>query len=298
MTLAKAALLLALAGAPEATAQTALPPVATPDVVVIHNAATPLITVFAWERNGEFINAWPGDGKTPPYDAAKNEVKLFRFVTGDVRELHFTKGSRTHPHLSKEDIITYGVSARRVQITNAQSFQNEPGDASFQPNGVTHHAETLLSGVAIEIAFPGTHWANPEATWIPQSATPLLPVAAWTAKGVPAEAVGAAVRRAPPEAIRFSRRTFRLRPDYVLQELHLPKGARLPARRASTDVLAYVVSGQVRITVADYGDVALGGDAARLPSGQTYRLEALQDTVLVQAAAPADRPKAQLAPAG
>jgi quercetin dioxygenase-like cupin family protein len=289
-TLAAVALALSLGTASAAGGQPAIPPVAPQSTVVIHNDKTPLITVFAWERNGEFLNAWPGDGKEVPYDAARNQVKLFRFKAGDVRELHFAKGSRTHPHFSREDIITYGVTARRVQITNEQSFQNEPGDASFQPNGVNHHGETLVGGVAIEMAFPGTKWADPQAKWVSGRNVPLQPVAAWREKGRTIEVVGPAARKAPARAVRFSRKTFRLTPPYVLEEIHLPKGARTPPAMRDTDLLLYVVKGEVRVNVDGPGEVAVSGDAARAPSGTSLSLEALEDTVLVQAAAP--RPRA------
>jgi quercetin dioxygenase-like cupin family protein len=274
-----------LAAASTAMAQPAIPPVADDSVIVIRNAERTRLVVFAWERNGEWINAWPGDGREIPYDAARNQVKLFIFPTGSIRELIFEKGSRTHPHPNKEDIFTYGVSGRRVQFVNEQSFQNEPGDAAFHPVGVSHHGETLRTGIAMEFAFPGKLRPNPEAVWISGRTPARVAVAEWVDGGRLQRAWDGAAAKAPAGAVKYEakRYDFALAP---LEEVHLAKGVKTPTGTRERDLISYVLKGRVRVTVAGKSDVAVPGDAIRQAGGRPFSREALEDSVLVEVMAP------------
>ena len=48
-------------------------------------------TEYAWERWGNFINAQAGSSSEIPYDAARLQVKVYTFPTGEIRAIRLKK---------------------------------------------------------------------------------------------------------------------------------------------------------------------------------------------------------------
>jgi quercetin dioxygenase-like cupin family protein len=256
------------------------------DKMVLHGKDVAQTDVYEWERDGVRYNAWPGDGNTPPYDAALLKLRVFSFPTGMIRELFYQKGTRTPPHVSAEDIVMYGISGKRVQIVNDSSHELDPGDVSFHPFGVNHHSESIVAGTQLEFAFPGKLGPGPQAIWISGKDTPEIQAAAWLRDGKQVTAHGDDLKNVPAGASRYSAKIFKF-PTVALIEIHLPKG--VVTFQHSDDVagLVYVVKGRLKVHVGAVDDEVTAGDAVYEPAGIAYRFEAIDDVVLAKVSPPA-----------
>jgi quercetin dioxygenase-like cupin family protein len=251
------------------------------DKVVLHAKDMPQIEVYEWERDGVRYNAWPGDGNTPPYDAARLKLRAFSFPTGMIRELYYEKGTRTPPHANGEDIVMYGVSGMRVQIVNDRSHELGAGDVSFHPFGVSHHSESVISGSQVEFAFPGKLGPDPQATWISANDVPETPIAAWVRDGKQMMARGADYAGAPADAVKYTIKQFKSG-NFGLLEIHLPKGAVSLPHTDTANGFVYVIKGHIKVHIGDIDDEVTTGDALYEPAGIRYSVEALDDTVLAK----------------
>ena len=86
--------------------------------------------------------------------------------------------------------------------------------------------------------------------------------------------------------------TFLVKPlmrgnNMTLLEMRVPAGAGSPIHVHTHESLIYVVNGRLRTTI-DNETFELGpGDVCRHPAGAAHRVEALEDTVFVEAKSPA-----------
>jgi quercetin dioxygenase-like cupin family protein len=279
------AALLALATPTAALPQASAP---APAPVVIRARDVPLYTVYAWERWGNFINAQAGSKTEIPYDAARLQVKVYTFPTGEIRAIRFPNGVRTHRHINLTDTILYSWQASRVQFVDNTAVLATPGDFALHQKGVDHSGEEIRRGGGIDLEFamtiPGRH-NDPKGFWAPGRDHPIQPAAAWSKDGVYAEAIGDAAASAPAGAARFRVRTADL-PGYPAREIHLPAGTVIAGRDTGKDRLMFVLSGKV--TVAAGGQTHPLGveDAARAERGKDFTLTALEDSMLVMAFVP------------
>jgi quercetin dioxygenase-like cupin family protein len=261
----------ALAGTLATTAEAA----GADDKLVILKSERPMLRVYAWERWGNFINALPGDGKEIPYDAAKLNYRLYVFPYGEMREIDFADGVRTHDHINMTDIVQYTWTGRRVQFAQHKAEKQGPGDAALHPKGIFHHGEALEPGKTIEFAYYVENTLNdPQVTWLNTGTNPMEVAAAWEEQGVVHEATGGAVARAPRQAARFDMRSYDFG-KYVTRELHLAKGTIVPVK-SDREHMMYVLSGKVKYTIGSQNHELGSEDAARIPAG---RLRNCRDTV-------------------
>jgi mannose-6-phosphate isomerase-like protein (cupin superfamily) len=257
---------------------------------ILHARDTPMQTVYSWERNGDFFSKFPDDEGEPPYDATEIFVRLYAFPDGMVREIYLNARSRTHHHISHEDILFYQVSGRRVQIVNERSREVNPGDASLQIAGVWKRVDQIIPGVFIEFSMTRPHKAGAEATWMTADEALCLQVAEWTegARGYLVQ--GATPPAAPPGASRYQLKTFAMQ-GYELHEARLPKGATIASRRYPVDTVFYVVDGRMTVRIGETVDEVEKSDAMRAPAGAAYDVEALEDSVFIYAHIPPTRPE-------
>jgi quercetin dioxygenase-like cupin family protein len=281
-------LALALMGAP-AAAQPAKP--AAPRVILHQNV--PLYDVYAWERWGNFINAQAGSKTEIPYDAARLQVKVYTYPTGEIRAIRFNNAVRTHRHINQTDTILYGWQAHRVQFVNNQAVVAGPGDFALHQKGVDHSGEEIRRGGGIDLEFamtiPGRH-NDPAGYWSLARDNPVQPAASWPSGRGFAEAVGsAALAAAPPGAVRYQVREARL-PGYTAREIHLKAGTTLPSLDPARDRLMFLLSGTLDVEVGGERHRLVSEDTARAVAGAPFMIVALEDSVLVQASVPPLKP--------
>lgn len=259
---------------------------------VIFHRDVPLYTVHAWERWGNFITAQAGSSVEIPYDAARLQVKVYTFPTGEIRAIRFPNGVRTHRHINKTDTILYSWQAHRVQFVDDKAVLAEPGDFALHQKGVYHSGEEIRRGGGIDLEFAvnieGTH-NDPQGFWSLARDHPIMPAASWQEGGRTREAIGPEAATAPAGAVRYQVRLADL-PDFPAREVRLAKGSVLASRDMERDRLFFVLSGRVRIVTVQGSYVLEPEDTARAVRGTEFSVEALDDTVWVQASVPPAKP--------
>ena len=263
-----------------------------PAPVVIRHGDVPLYDVYAWERWGNFINAPAGSKTEIPYDAARLQVKVYTFPTGEVRAIRFNNAVRTHRHINQTDTVLYSWQAHRVQFVNDLAVVAGPGDFALHQKGVDHSGEEIRRGGGIDLEFvyfnPGRH-NDPTGFWALAKDNPVQSAAAWVEGGKPVEVIGDAAAKAPAEAARYQVRIVDL-PGFPSREMWLPKGATVHSRDDARDRLMFVLEGKVRVAT-DGRDIDIGvEDAARAERGKDFAITALEDARLAQTSVPPAKP--------
>ncbi|MBT6273583.1 MAG: cupin domain-containing protein [Chromatiales bacterium] len=75
--------------------------------------------------------------------------------------------------------------------------------------------------------------------------------------------------------------------EMTFLEIHYEPGVGAPVHVHNHESLAYVVSGQVKMTVGDDVFIAGPGDVCRHPAGVPHGVEAIEASVMVEVKAPA-----------
>lgn len=269
-----------MAAAPDAA------PVVAP--AVIRHQDVPLVTVYAWERWGNFINALAGSKAEIPYDAARLQVKVYTFPTGEIRAIRFGNGVRTHRHINQTDTILYSWQAQRVQFVNDQAIVTAPGDFAFHQKGVDHSGEEIRRGGGIDLEFAfaraGVH-NDPTGFWSKAADHPLEPAASWMTQTGPAEVFGAAAAdKAPRSAARYTIRRA-VFPGYSAREVHVAAGTAILLRPVATDQLLFILSGTFRVSTGGHDYTLESEDSARAVAGKDFVLTALTDGSYAEAGA-------------
>lgn len=261
---------------------------AKPSPAVIRHRDVPLYSVYAWERWGNFINAEAGSKTEIPYDAAHLKVKVYTFPTGEIRAIRFPNGVRTHRHVNQTDTLLYGWQANRVQYVDDKAVVAGPGDFALHQKGVLHSGEEIRRGGGIDLEFavtiPGRH-NDPTGYWSLARDHPVEAAASWRTGNRYVEAIGDGIAGAPPGAVRYRVRRAVL-PDYPAREVYLARGTILPSLDAEHDRLVFILAGKVRMTINGVAYIVTSEDAARFARHDDVKVEALEDSIYVQATVP------------
>jgi quercetin dioxygenase-like cupin family protein len=282
------AMLLAATGAGSARAvgETGKP---TAEPVILHGDV-PLYTVYAWERWGNFINAQAGSATEIPYDAARLQVKVYTYPTGEIRAIRFANGVRTHRHVNQTDTILYSWQTHRVHFVDDKAVVVGPGDFALHQKGVYHSGEEIRRGGGIDLEFAvnvkGIH-NDPTAIWSLARDHPVQPIASWMEGDGYHEAIGEAAASAPANAARYRVRVAAFTPELSAREVYIPAGTRIVSRDDARDRLIFVLSGKVAATLGGRTTDLASEDTARAERGKPMVLEAREDTMLAQAFVPA-----------
>lgn len=256
--------------------------------VILHQDV-PLYTVYAWERWGNFINAQAGSKTEIPYDAARLQVKVYTFPTGEIRAIRFANGVRTHRHINQTDTMLYSWQAHRVQFVDDKATVTEPGDFALHQKGVYHSGEEIRRGGGIDLEFaftiPGIH-NDPTGYWSLARDHPVEPAASWRVGGNDVEAIGDAAARAPANAVQYQVRRADF-PGYASRELYLAKGTTLSSRDLRNDRLFFVLSGSVSVMTDKTPRTLQSEDALEARCGVNLAIQATEDTKIVQTSVPA-----------
>ncbi len=246
--------------------------------LILLDRGAPHLVVHEWERDGQQENAWPGDGKIPPYDAAKIGLKLFNFATGQLRVIDFDSGCRTPWHLNKhQDALFYGVTATQVEFVNQAIHLAHPGDASIHPEGTMHHSETIIGGIRAEFAFVPQGKSGRDLVAIPGRDLTLHHVTEWVAADRKQTVFG----RSDHPGGKFRAKLFQL-PAYAILEAHYPAGLRLQPHRNADEKIAYVISGRYVVTSGDEKAELGAGDAFRMAADTVFARDVLEAGVVIE----------------
>jgi quercetin dioxygenase-like cupin family protein len=248
--------------------------------LVVHRRDVPQLLVYQWTREGEHLNAWPGDGRPVPPDAARVLLRLFNFPTGALRELVFAKGALTPAHVNKSDIILYNITGRQVQISDDDVADAHVGDAAFHPAGVMHYSLSLAETLRAEFAFAPRNMSGDRAVFLPRGATADREVAKWLDNGEVVTAYDADAAQAPADA-RFIAKIFAF-PGYRMVEARYPAGARLSPHLNPRERILYLLSGRMRIQTGAVIDEVETGDIFRAIVGETYARAVIEDAVVLE----------------
>lgn len=261
------------------------------DIPVIRHQDVPLYTIYAWERWGNFINAQAGSSTDIPYDAARLQVKVYSFPTGEIRAIRFPNGVRTHRHINKTDTILYGWQAHRVQFVDDKAVVAGPGDFALHEKGVYHAGEEMRRGGGIDLEFAmnieGIH-NDPGGYWSMAQDHPVQPAASWMDGGNYVERIGPAAASAPAGAARYQVRIAKLA-NYSARETYLAKGTVIASRDMDMDRLMFILSGKIKVVVNGKDYLLVSEDATRAVRGQDFRVEALEDSMFAQAFVPPEK---------
>jgi quercetin dioxygenase-like cupin family protein len=248
------------------------------DKPIIHGADVKPIEVYEWVRDGVHHNSWPGDGQTPPYDAAKQRLQLFSLPTGSLRKVYAEKGTHTpwHP-TGKQDVLFYTLTSDQVEFVDNAAVYSHPGDVSLHPEGVMHHYESVTGGYWLAIGFAPQGKSGRDLIWMQGSQHTLFDATEWVEGNQRKMAIGATDN---PGA-KFKVKLFQF-PGYLVSELRLPKGEALPVHKNDAERILYVISGRLRMTSDTMTDEVAAGDVAREIAGKPFAREALEDSVILE----------------
>jgi quercetin dioxygenase-like cupin family protein len=251
-----------------------------PGKLILHEREIESLTVYEWSENGVQQNAFGDQQVAVPADAAKIELQMYNFPTGQLRKIYFPKGTRTPWHPNHDDIILYGLDAHQVEFVGNQTFHSRPGDATLHPSGVDHHSETLAAGTRVEFAFEAQHRSGRDLVALPCADMQLHELTEWVSKGERRVVFG---RKVPGKArgSRYRARMFCF-PAYTMLELHLPKGQTLPRHSNAIEKLFYVRSGKLRVTTDRSTAVVTAGAMVRMVAGKKFEREALAASVILE----------------
>jgi quercetin dioxygenase-like cupin family protein len=256
---------------------TVAPAAANSETLILRDADVKHLIVYGWERDGVFMNAWPGDGTETPYDAARLEVQIYKFPTGHLRRLYFTKGTNTHWHINKDDSIIYNVDVHQVEFVDTQTFLSHPGDVSLHPDGVMHHSEAIQSGQRCEFSFKPQGKSGRDLIALPGRDMTFHAATDWVEDGERKLVYGKTDRSGG----KFTAKIFAF-PNYFLIEAHYPKGETLPLHKNATEKLIFVVSGRLKVTTDTLTEEVGAGDMVRLAVGRDFARQALEDSVVLE----------------
>ena len=245
--------------------------------LIQHERDIESLTVYEWSEHGQQQNAFGDQDVAVPHDAAKIELQLYNFPTGQLRKIYFPKGTRTPWHPNHDDIILYGIDAHQVEFVGNQSFHSHPGDCTLHPSGVDHHSETLIAGTRVEFAFEAQHRSGRDLVALAAADMKLHELTEWVSKGRRLEQFG----RRSSGGSRYRARLFHF-PAYTVRELHLPEGATLPRHRNADERLLYVLSGKLRVTTDRVSGIVTRGSMLRMVAGKTFARQALGASVVLE----------------
>ena len=263
-----------------------------PGKLILHARDVETLVVYEWSENGVQRNSFGDQDMVVPDGAARLELQLYNFPTGQLRKLYFAKGTRTPWHANHDDIILYGLDAHQLEFVGNQTFHSRPGDATLHPSGVDHHSETIVAGTRVEFAFEAQNKSGRDLIALRGTDMALHKVSEWVVGGQRRQWIDDALstpqRRAQAmrgksmhEAGQYRARMFYF-PAYTMIEMHLPKGQRLERHKNASEKLLYVLRGKLRVTTERITDVVGPGAMVRMASGKTFAREALARSVVLE----------------
>ena len=276
-----AALAVAVASVlPAVPAAAAAPPpsniVFGKDVPVIPMAEWEVVQQGAAEQTGARILIAAGDRELAraPAGASRYQSQTFTVPGGDLRVLRFRKAAGGVLHQVTSETQYYVVEGSAVVDVAGKTTGIAAGDVVNLPSGVLRSDPRGAEDTTILAFTTPSSVANPRAAVLRAKETPAVPLAAGPKAG--------------RGSARVSVRRYAFEGNSIRVASLKGRGTTAPATPA-VDVLVYLVSGRMQITIGDEVKTVSAGDALREEAGKPASWDVLEDSVFVATNAPLRR---------
>jgi quercetin dioxygenase-like cupin family protein len=227
------------------------------DVPVVPMAEWEVVQSGAAEQTGAriLIAAGAEELSRAPPNAVRYDSRTFRFRHGTLRVLDFRKATGGVLHQITSETQLYVIRGSATVGVLGESVRVGPGDVVTQPSGVLRSVAGKAEDTSIVLYTVRSAVPNPRAAVVRAKDTPATPIASGEKSGQGAAKV--AVRR-----YTFDGNSIRV--------ATLSGRGTTSVATPKDDVLIYLLSGRMRITIGDeVRDVAAGdalNEAAGLPT--------------------------------
>jgi quercetin dioxygenase-like cupin family protein len=247
------------------------------DAPVVAMAEWEIVQKGAAEQTGEriLIAAGPAEIARAPAAAVKYDSQTFKFPTGTIRVLTFTKKNGGVLHQITSETQIYVLKGSAVVGVRGVPSEIRAGDVVNLPSGVLRSRKGKAEDTTV-VLFTTASKADAVAGVVRGKDTPITPLAEGPKSGT--EAAKVAVQRYvfDGNSIRVARLTGR--------------GKTSPATPA-TDVLIYLTQGRMQITVGDEVKDVSAGDALREEAGKVTYWDVYEDSMFLATNAAALKPQ-------
>jgi len=84
---------------------------------------------------------------TPTHSDARGSVVRGKSI--EIMQMNWKKGESARPHQHAEEQVIFVVSGRMRMTVGAETYEIGPGEVSYHPSNVLHHALAVEDTVAI-----------------------------------------------------------------------------------------------------------------------------------------------------
>jgi quercetin dioxygenase-like cupin family protein len=248
------------------------------DVPVVPMAEWEIVQRGAAEQTGArvLIAAGPDEIARAPKDAVRYLSQTFSFPTGSLRVLTFTKANGGVLHQITSETQLYVLKGSASVGVRGVPTEIRAGDAVNLPSGVLRSIKGRAEDTTVLAFTVGTAVAEPKAAVVRGKDTPDKPLT----EGPKADGASAKVS---VQRYVFDGNSIRV------ARLKGP-GKTAPVTPA-TDVLVYVASGRMQITVGDEVKTVSAGDVLREEAGLPAFWDVIEDSMFVATNAPSLSPR-------
>lgn len=253
---------------------------------IIYGKDAPIVPMAEWEivqkgaaeQTGEriLIAAGPAEIARAPKDAVKYDSQTFRFPTGTIRVLNFTKKNGGVLHQITSETQIYVVKGSAVVGVRGVPTEIRSGDVVNLPSGVLRSRKGKAEDTTVVLFTTASTKPDAAAALVRGKDTPITPLADGPKSGTEAAKVTVQRYVFDGNSIRVARLTG--------------KGKTSPATPA-TDVLVYLTKGRMQITVGDETKDVAAGDALREEAGKITYWDVYEDSMFLATNAVVLKPK-------
>jgi quercetin dioxygenase-like cupin family protein len=247
------------------------------DIAVVPMAEWEIVQKGAAEQTGAriLIAAGTAEMARAPANAVKYDSQTFRFPTGSLRVLNFTKKNGGVLHQITTETQLYVVKGSATVDVRGVATEIRTGDVVNLPSGVMRNRKNKSEDTTILAFTVGNIQKDAKAVVVRGKDTRVTPITEGPKAGVDTAKVSVQRYVFEGNSVRVAR-------------LKGP-GQTSPITPA-TDVLIYLVSGRMQITIGDEVKEVAAGDVLREEAGKSTHWDVRQDSMFVATNAPSVKP--------
>jgi quercetin dioxygenase-like cupin family protein len=248
------------------------------DVELVPMAEWEIVQRGAAEQTGAriLIAAGAAEMARAPADAIKYDSKTFRFPSGTLRVLSFTKKNGGVLHQITTETQLYVLKGSVTVDVRGVNTEIRAGDVVNLPSGVLRSKKNKAEDTTILAMTVGNTMLGAKAVVVRGKDTPNTPIPAGPKTDVVMTKVAVQRYTFDGNSVRVARQ----------------KGpGKTSSVKPGTDVLLYIAAGQMQITVGDETKEVGAGDALREEAGKPTFWDVRQNTMFIATNAPTTQPK-------